>query len=67
MTWQVGKGKEAGSEEVARWERRVARWQGGSFLVLFKSKRHMVILDFIFLFLNLISNGTKEQDKFKII
>ena len=42
MTWQVGKGEEAGSEEVARWERRVARWQVGSFLVLFKSKRHMV-------------------------
>ena len=49
VTWQVGKGGGGGgggSEEVARWERckdsEVAKWQGGRFLVLFKSGGHRV-------------------------
>ena len=62
---QSGKG-----ERVVRWQGgkggRVVKWQGGRFLVLFKSGGHRV-LDFIFLSLMLISNGTKEQDRFKII
>ena len=53
---KVGKGGEGGGEVVRRWQgrkgARVLGWQ---------------VLDFIFLFLMLISNGTKEQDKLKII
>ena len=55
MRWQGGKGG------------RVVKWQGEWFLVLFKSGGRRVSLDFIFLLLMLISNGTKEQDGFKII
>ena len=57
--WVVGGGGE-GSEEVARWERckcsevamrsergrRAVKWQGGWFVVLFKSEGHKVSLKF---------------------
>ena len=43
----------------------MVRWEGGSFLVLFKGGECRV-QNFIFLFLMLIK-GTKRQDVFKII
>ena len=45
----------------------MVKWQCGRFLVLFKSEGTGRVLDFILLFLMLISNRTKEQDRFKII
>ena len=47
--------------------RRVVKRQGGRSLVLFKVGNTGRVPDFIFLFLMLISHGTKEQDSFKII
>ena len=45
-SWERWGGGGGGSEEVARWERckdsEVAKWQGGRFLVLFKSGGHRV-------------------------
>ena len=64
--WQGG-----GGARVVRWQirksERMVKWQGERFLVLFKSWGHRVSLDFTFLFLMLISNGTKEEDRLKII
>ena len=61
--WQGGK-----DARVARWQggkgRRVVKWQSWRFLVLFRSGGHRVSPRFG---LVLISNGKKEQDRFKII
>ena len=83
VTWQIGKGWGEGWGVVKRWQSgngvRIVRWQGGKggrmmkrqggrFLVLFKSGGHRVSPRFHhFSSFFFFSNGTKEQDRLKII